>query len=297
MASALKPFVGGESAWPAPAKLNLFLHVLGRRADGYHELQTVFQFLDVGDRLWFSTDGPPGIELEGGLPGIAPGADLIERAAASLAVLAGGHRGASIRVEKSLPAGGGLGGGSSNAATTLVALNELWALGLSVDQLAEIGLTLGADVPVFVRGVAAWAEGVGERLTPLPTLAQPWYLIVDPQVRVATAEVFSDPALTRNGPSLRIPDFLSGAGTNQLQPVVVRRYPQVAKALDWLSKYQPARMTGSGACVFARCDDRAQAEELLGRVPAPWKGFVARGCNRSPLLERCHATKGRNVGA
>lgn len=285
----MKPFQPGDDAWPAPAKLNLFLHVTGRRPDGYHELQTVFQFLDVGDRLWFTPSEQPGIELHGGLPGIPAGDDLIERAAGCLAAVAGGLPGAHIRVEKNLPAGGGLGGGSSDAATTLVALNQLWGLGLGVAELAELAVGLGADVPVFVHGQAAWAEGVGERLIPLPELQEPWYLVVDPRVSVSTAGIFSDPGLTRNGPSLRIPDFLSGAGANHLEPVVVRRYPEVGKALDWLSKHQPARMTGSGACVFARCPDRGQAEALLRQLPAPWTGFVARGRNRSPLLERLAA--------
>ncbi len=291
MAAALRGFAPDEQAWPAPAKLNLFLHITGRRADGYHELQTVFQFLDVGDRLWFSSAPGAGIALRGGLAAIAPGEDLIERAARRLCEGAGACPGVRIRVEKCLPAGGGLGGGSSDAATTLVALNELWGLGLTAQELAELGLGLGADVPVFVHGLAAWAEGVGEQLTPLPALAEPWYLVIDPRVKVSTAEVFSDPTLTRNGPSLRIPDFLSGAGVNHLEPVVLRRYPEVGKALNWLSKYQPARMTGSGGCVFARCADRAQAQELLGQLPAPWRGFVARGRNRSPLLEKCAARR------
>jgi 4-diphosphocytidyl-2-C-methyl-D-erythritol kinase len=270
-------------AWPAPAKLNLFLHVIGRRPDGYHELQTVFQFLDVGDRLWFEITDQPDIKLFGGLPGIPPGADLIERAARRLQALGGCRSGARIRLHKRLPAGGGLGGGSSDAASTLVALNDLWGLGLSVERLVELGMALGADVPVFVHGAAAWAEGIGEQLTALPQLDEPWFLVVDPQVSVSTAEIFSDPGLTRHGPSLTIPDFLSGAGVNQLEPVVVKRYPEVGKALDWLSKHQPARMTGSGACVFARCTDREQAESILRQLPARWKGFVARGCNHSPL--------------
>jgi 4-diphosphocytidyl-2-C-methyl-D-erythritol kinase len=278
-------------AWPAPAKLNLFLHVTGRRPDGYHELQTVFQFLDTGDRLWFEILDQPVIELLGGLPGIAPGEDLIERAARLLGDRTGCQRGARIRLEKRLPAGGGLGGGSSDAATTLVALNALWDLGLDESKLAELGLTLGADVPVFVHGSAAWAEGVGEKLTPLPQLEEPWYLVVNPQVSVSTAEIFSDPGLTRNGPSLKIPAFLSGAGVNHLESVVVRRYPEVGKALNWLSKHQPAQMTGSGACVFARCADRQHAETILAQLPAPWTGFVARGRNRSPLKERLAASQ------
>jgi 4-diphosphocytidyl-2-C-methyl-D-erythritol kinase len=278
-------------AWPAPAKLNLFLHITGRRPDGYHELQSVFQFLDFGDRLWFETTRQSGIVLEGGLAGIAPGEDLVERAARRLAGLSGCRRGARIRLDKRLPAGGGLGGGSSDAATTLVALNELWGLGLGTGQLARLALDLGADVPVFVRGQAAWAEGIGEKLTPLPDLDEPWYLVVDPHISVSTAEIFSDPGLTRNGPSLKIADFLSGAGVNHLEPVVVRRYPEVGKALNWLSKHHPARMTGSGACVFARCTGRDQALALLRQLPAPWTGFVARGRNRSPLLEKLAALR------
>jgi 4-diphosphocytidyl-2-C-methyl-D-erythritol kinase len=273
-------------AWPAPAKLNLFLHVIGQRPDGYHELQTVFQFLDLGDQLWFEVREQGGIELVDGLPGLAPGQNLIEKAAATLIEHSGCRYGARIRLSKRLPAGGGLGGGSSDAATTLVALNELWGLALDVDSLAELGLGLGADVPVFVRGMAAWGEGVGERLTPLPDLEEPWYLVIDPQVSVSTAGIFSDPGLTRNGPSLTIRDFLSGAGANHLEPVVAGRYPEVGKALDWLSKYGAARMTGSGACVFARCADRDRAQAVLRKLPAPWRGFVAQGRNRSPLLEK-----------
>jgi len=275
-----------DRPWPAPAKLNLFLHVTGRRADGYHELQTAFQFLDVGDVLRFEVTRGGGIELECDLAGIPAGQNLIVRAARRLADHTGCQQGARIRVDKRLPAGGGLGGGSSDAATTLVALNVLWKLGLDGDELAWLGLQLGADVPVFVHGAAAWAEGVGEKLTPLPELAEPWYLVVYPAVRVSTAEIFSDPQLTRNTHPLKIPAFLSGAGVNHLEPVVVRRYPEVGKALNWLSKHQAARMTGSGACVFAPCQDRYQAESILKQLPAPWTGFVARGCNRSPLLER-----------
>lgn len=278
-----------DDAWPAPAKLNLFLHVTGRRADGYHELQTVFQFLDYGDRLWFDVKAKAGITLTGGLAGLKPGEDLVERAARCLADSAGVDPAAHIRIEKCLPAGGGLGGGSSDAATTLVVLNRLWQLDYDVDRLAELALTLGADVPVFVRGMAAWAEGIGEQLTPMPILDQPWYLVINPQVNVSTAAVFSDPGLTRNGPSLKIPAFHSGAGVNHLEPVVVKRYPEVGKALEWLSKHQPARMTGSGGCVFARCADKQQAEAILGELPTPWTGFVAQGRNRSPLQEKLAA--------
>ena len=275
-----------SGAWPAPAKLNLFLQITGRRADGYHELQTVFQFLDRGDRLWFDVTDDGEITLAGGLPGVAPEQDLIMRAAQSLVRHSGCGKGVRMRVEKRLPAGGGLGGGSSDAATTLLALNTLWGLGLTVGELAALGLQLGADVPVFVRGEAAWAEGVGEQLTPMPDLPEPWYLVLDPKVSVSTAEIFSDPQLTRNAPPLKIPDFASGVAFNHLQKVVERRYPEVARALNWLEKHRPARMTGSGACVFAACEDRRQAEAILRQLPAPWAGFVARGCNRSPLLER-----------
>jgi len=278
-----------DRAWPAPAKLNLFLHVTGQRADGYHELQTVFQFLDHGDRLWFDVNAKAGFSLTGGLAGLQSGEDLIERAARCLADSAGICPAAHIRIEKRLPAGGGLGGGSSDAATTLVALNWLWRLNYDDSRLAELALTLGADVPVFVRGMAAWAEGVGEQLTPMSTLDEPWYLVVNPQVSVSTAAVFSDPGLTRNGPSLKIPAFLSGAGVNDLEPVVVKRYPEVGKALEWLSKHQPARMTGSGGCVFARCADKQQAEAILAELPASWTGFIAQGRNRSPLQEKLAA--------
>ncbi len=277
---------GKERYWPAPAKLNLLLRITGRRADGYHELQTVFQFLDSGDRLWFETSDDGTIDLQGGLPGVPPGQDLVVRAARALLAHTGRDPGVRIRLDKRLPAGGGLGGGSSDAATTLVALNALWKLGLTVDQLAGIGLQLGADVPVFVHGHAAWAEGVGERLTPLTDLPEPWYLVLNPAVEVSTAVVFSDPGLTRNAPPLKIPAFVSGEGGNHLQQVVVRRYPEVGKALNWLNKFQPAQMTGSGACVFAACTDRLQAESILRQIPVPWSGFVARGCNRSPLLQR-----------
>ncbi|HED18932.1 MAG TPA: 4-(cytidine 5'-diphospho)-2-C-methyl-D-erythritol kinase [Gammaproteobacteria bacterium] len=272
--------------WPAPAKLNLFLQITARRADGYHELQTVYQFLEVADRLWFDVRADGVIALEGGLPDVPPGQDLIVRAAHSLVNHTGCRKGVRMRVDKRLPAGAGLGGGSSDAATTLVALNALWGLALDVDELAGLGLQLGADVPVFVRGFAAWAEGIGEQLTPMLDLPEPWYLVLNPAVKVSTARVFSDPRLTRNAPPLKISAFVSGAGINHLQEVVVRRYPEVGNALKWLEKYCPARMTGSGSCVFAACRDQQQAEFILQQVPAPWSGFVARGCNRSPLHER-----------
>ena len=273
-------------AWPAPAKINRFLHITGRRPDGYHELQTLFQFLDHGDRLWFEPRPAGVIERAGGLKGLAPERDLVVRAARLLVDEARVARGVRIRLEKRLPAGGGLGGGSSDAATTLVALNRLWDLGLDVDTLALLALRLGADVPVFVRGQAAWAEGIGERLTPVPELDRPWFLVLDPKISVSTAEVFSDPELTRHTPPRKISAFVPGEAVNSLQDVVVRRYPEVGKALNWLAKHAPARMTGSGACLFAAFDSPQRAQAVLARLPAPWTGFVARGLNRSPLLDR-----------
>lgn len=276
---------GARGPWPAPAKLNLFLHVTGRRDDGYHELQTLFQFLDHADRLWFEPADDGHFERLGGLD-IPQEQDLVIRAARLLARHSRCRSGVRVRVEKHLPAGGGLGGGSSDAATTLIALNFLWGLQLDIDTLAALGLQLGADVPVFVRGQAAWAEGVGDRLTPVKTLVEPWYIVVNPAVNISTAEIFSDAQLTPNAPRLRIPAFVSGELTNQLEPVVTRRYPQVARALEWLDEFQPARLTGSGACVFAASPDRQQAEERLRQLPAAWTGFVARGCNVSPLMEK-----------
>ncbi len=282
-----------DGAWPAPAKLNLFLHVTGRRADGYHELQTLFQFLDYGDSLWFEPDDSGRMRRLAGNEAIPEADDLVLRAAHALARAAGCRQGVGIRIDKRLPAGGGLGGGSSDAATTLVALNRLWGLEMTPQQLADIGLGLGADVPVFVHGQAAWAEGVGERLTSVEGLDEPWYLVVHPAVSVSTAAIFSDPELTRDTPRITIPDFLSGEGSNRLEPVVVKRYPQVGAALDWLSRHGPARMTGSGACVFAPFSDAAKARSLLQQLPLPWTGFVARGCNRSPLLARLEQATGR----
>ncbi|MCC6207198.1 MAG: 4-(cytidine 5'-diphospho)-2-C-methyl-D-erythritol kinase [Gammaproteobacteria bacterium] len=272
--------------WPAPAKLNRFLHITGRRADGYHLLQTVFQFLDYGDTLGFGLRDDAVVRRSTSLPGIDPETDLTVRAARLLQRHAGVTRGVEIAIDKRIPPGGGLGGGSSDAATTMWALNCLWKLGLSVDELAALGLRLGADVPVFVRGQAAWAEGVGEILTPL-TLDEPWYLVVIPNVQVSTAEIFTTPELTRDCNALTIGGFLSGDhGVNVCEPVVRARFPQVADALDWLGRYAPARMSGTGACVFAGFTERGAADEARRLLPAGWRAFVARGCNRSPLLAR-----------
>ena len=268
--------------WPAPAKLNLFLHITGRRDDGYHNLQTVFQFLDYSDRLYFAPRPDGAIRCFGGPPRVPPEADLCVRAARLLQETQGIRRGVDIYNEKRLPAGAGLGGGSSDAATTLWALNRLWAAGLEPESLAELGLQLGADVPVFLFGRAAWAEGVGEVLTAVEP-AQPWYLVVNPSASVSTAAVFADPELTRNSPRMTIRDFLSGGGHNDCEAVVRRRYPEVAAALNWLNRFGAARMTGTGACVFAPFTTQAEAHAVQRQLPAGWTGFVARGLNRSPL--------------
>ncbi|HFD38438.1 MAG TPA: 4-(cytidine 5'-diphospho)-2-C-methyl-D-erythritol kinase [Anaerolineae bacterium] len=279
-----------ELVWPAPAKLNLFLHILGRRPDGYHLLQTVFQFLDTGDTLRFRMRGDGVVQRGNAIAGLAPEDDLVVRAARLLRDAAGVSQGVDIELNKTLPMGAGLGGGSSDAATVLVALNHLWRLGFSRDQLAHLGLQLGADVPVFVRGRAAWAEGVGEDLTPIE-LAEPWYLVVVPPCHVSTAAVFGAAELTRDRPPIKIPAFLSGEGQNVCEPVVRRRYPAVGQALDWLGRFGTARMSGTGAAVFAPFADRAAAVAVSRRVPASWRALVARGCNRSPLLHMTESLK------
>lgn len=284
------------SSWPAPAKINLFLHITGRRADGYHLLQTVFQFLDYGDTLTFAVREDGAVNRVTEVAGVPAASDLTVRAARQLQQLSGTSLGVDIGIDKRLPMGGGLGGGSSDAATTLVALNRLWRLGLCEDELAAIGLGLGADVPVFVRGRAAWAEGVGEKLTPL-ALPEPWFLVIIPPCHVSTAELFAAPELTRNVQSSKIPAFLSEPSSEQwfnvFEPVVRQRYPDVDNALKWLAKFAPARMSGSGACIFAPFDNEALARQVLAQMPAPavsgWRGFVAKGLNRSPLLTRLAA--------
>lgn len=272
-----------QSDWPAPAKLNLFLHVTGRRADGYHTLQTVFQFLDYGDTLRFRVRPDAQVGLTDPLPSVPPEQDLCVRAAKLLQTETGTRLGAEISVIKRLPMGGGLGGGSSDAATTLLALSTLWGLGLDLDRLAALGLKLGADVPVFVHGRACWAEGIGEATTPID-LPEPWYLVIVPPPPVSTARVFAALELTACSPPITIRDFHGGQGQNDLAPVTRRLYPEVAKALDWLGGFGPARMTGSGGCVFLALPDAAQAEQLARICPAELgQTIVARGCNRHPL--------------
>jgi len=288
--------LGQPRPWPAPGKLNLFLHVVGRRADGYHLLQTAFQFIDLADELVFWRRPAGVIERVGTVDGVPEGADLALRAAAALAARCGVREGVGIELRKRLPIQAGVGGGSSDAATVLVALNRLWRLGLPPDLLAEIGLGLGADVPVFVHGRAAWAEGVGERLTPadFPELT---CLLVQPDAAIATSEVFQAPELTRDSPVIRMTGFLAVGGRNAFEPVVRRRCPAVAEALDWLGRFAPARLTGTGAGVFAVMADASAASVVLARLPARWRGHVVRTLNRSPLLERALFEDGSGAGA
>ncbi len=269
-------------AWPAPAKLNLMLRIVGRRSDGYHLLQTVFQFLDIGDQLNFSLREDGRILRTTLVPGIPEDQDLVLRAAHLLQQHTGSVLGAEISLQKHLPMGAGLGGGSSDAATTLVALNKLWQTGLSRYELEDLGLSLGADVPVFVRGRAAWGEGVGERLQPLD-LPEPHYLILVPPCHVSTKAVFLDPDLTRDSPRIRIRDFLDGSVENDCRQVVCARYPAVAEAMDWLRRYAEPRLTGTGACVFAVFDCLNEAQEVARQVPDIYRILIARGVNRSPL--------------
>jgi 4-diphosphocytidyl-2-C-methyl-D-erythritol kinase len=277
--------LGAEPAWPAPAKLNLCLHIVGRRADGYHLLQSAMQFIDLADELRFYRRPPGQIERVAGPADIPSDQDLAVRAARLLAAHIGSDAGVGIELRKRIPVQGGLGGGSSDAATVLVALNRLWDSTLNVDALAELGLQLGADVPFFVRGQAAWVEGVGERLTPAE-FPESVYLVVKPAAAVSTAEIFQAPELTRNSPITTIRAFLAEGGRNDCEATVRSRYPDVAEALDWLGKVSNPRLTGTGACVFAAMPDGAAAAAVRSTLPARWTGFVTRGSNRSPLLDR-----------
>jgi len=273
--------------WPAPAKLNLFLHVLGRRSDGYHDLQTAFQYVDLCDEISFEMRDHGRVVRVEGPAEIPEWEDLTVRAAQRLMKEQSTGRpiGAGIHLRKRIPLGSGLGGGSSDAATTLVALNALWGLGLSIDRLAYLGLDLGADVPVFIRGRASWAEGIGEELTPLD-LPELTYIVIYPGCAVSTREIFQAPELTRNSAAITIRAFLESDGRNDCEPVVRARYPQVAAALEWLGQYAPARLTGTGSCVFAAFGNFDRAQQLLSEVPSGWQGFLVQGRNRSPLLER-----------
>lgn len=274
--------------WPSPAKLNLFLYITGRRADGYHQLQTLFQFLDYGDTLTIVPRQDDQIQLLTPVEGVPDEQNLIVRAARllqqhcttySIATL---PRGADISIDKRLPMGGGLGGGSSNAATVLVALNELWQCGLSDDQLADMGLTLGADVPVFVRGHAAFAEGIGEQLQPANP-AEKWYLVAHPGVSIPTPVIFADAELKRDTPVRPLNALLQAPYANDCEPIARKRFREVEQLLSWLLQYAPSRLTGTGACVFAEFDSEPAALQVLNQAPAWLRGFVARGVNVSPL--------------
>ncbi len=265
----------------SPAKLNLFLHVTGRRPDGYHSLQTVFQLLNWGDDMRFEGRAEPGVTLSGDTDDIAPQENLIIKAAEALGQP---ERGALIHIHKRIPRGGGLGGGSSNAATTLLALNRLWELGLELDALQRLAAPLGADVPVFVMGQSAWAEGVGEVLSAL-ALPKRWFVIAQPDCTVSTAEIFADPALTRHSPPITVQAFFSGAGHNDLQDVVLPRYPEVQQAWEWLHQQSPtAKMTGSGACVFAALETEESARQVAAKAPDGLRVVVAEGVNRLPEM-------------
>lgn len=269
--------------WFAPAKLNLFLHILGRRSDGYHQLQTLFQLLDEGDTLWFESLGGGELQLE--VRSNTTGQrlplenNLILQAARLLRTRAGTPAlGARVSVDKRIPMGGGLGGGSSNAATTLIALNRYWQLNLSQTELKALGLQLGADVPLFIDGRSAWGEGVGEKLQAV-TLPPRWFLVATPDCAVSTAEVFNHENLTRNSPAIKMADFLAGVARNDCEPVTCELYPEVAQALTWLTQFGRARMTGTGASVFADFTAETKANAALSQLPARWQGFVARGLN------------------
>jgi len=271
--------------FPAPGKLNLFLHVLGRRADGYHELQTAFRLIDRCDRVGIAVRRDGAIRRHDPLPGLAEDEDLCVRAARLLQARSKCTAGADLALDKQLPIGGGLGGGSSDAATTLLVLNRLWGVGLARADLQALALELGADVPVFVYGRNALGEGIGERLTALE-LPPAWYLVLVPSATLSTRDVFSDNALTRNTKPLKIPPFFPGLGANDLEPVAMRRSPEIARALAWLRERRPAaRMTGSGACVFAELGNAEDARALQRELPADLRGFVARGLERHPLYD------------
>lgn len=267
---------------PSPAKLNLFLHITGQRPDGYHNLQTIFQFLNYGDTLHFHLNATNSLTLTPALKGVNNEDNLIIKAARLLQQYSGCRLGADIQLEKILPMGGGLGGGSSNAATALLGLNKLWQLNLSLDELAELGLQLGADVPVFVRGQAAFAEGVGEQLTPTPDLPEPWYLVVCPEVNVNTGKIFSHKGLTRNTAPINMRTALRQEGNNDCQQIVTMLYPEIGKVLNLLSKYSLAKMTGTGACCYISFGSEAEASRVSDQLPADYKTFVAKGVNLSP---------------
>jgi 4-diphosphocytidyl-2-C-methyl-D-erythritol kinase len=271
-----------ERRYPAPAKLNLFLHVVGRRADGYHLLQTAFRLIDLCDWLRFTPRADGEITLAPQIPGVTADDNLVLRAARLLREESGTPAGADIDLEKNIPVGGGLGGGSSDCATTLAVLNRLWGLELPAKRLAALALVLGADVPFFLFGQNAFGEGIGEQLAPLD-LPQAWYVVLIPPVAVSTRLIFAAPELTRNSKTIKISGFSGGFGRNDLEPVVCRRHPEVAKHLEWLRRFGDARMSGSGACVFAEFATEREARSVHSKMPADMRGLVVRGLDRQPL--------------
>lgn len=271
------------SQWPAPAKLNLFLYITGQRPNGYHDLQTLFQFVDYGDTLTITPRRDNQILLTPAIEGVKTEDNLIYRAAEALRQAANCDLGADIHIDKILPMGGGLGGGSSNAATTLVALNHLWQTNLSVDELAEIGLKLGADVPVFVRGTSAFAEGVGEKLQPAEP-EEKWLLVAKPDISIATVDIFTHPDLPRNTEKRSLDALLRGVYENDCEKIVRSLNPEVDQALSWLLEYAPSRLTGTGACVFSEFNTQEEANAILKILPDWLHGFVAKGVNTSPLM-------------
>lgn len=273
-----------ETHWPSPAKLNLFLYINGRKENGYHELQTLFQFLDYGDELSIQANNSGEITITPAIEGVALEDNLIWKAARLLQEKSGCRLGAAIKLTKILPMGGGIGGGSSNAATTLVALNHLWQTNLNDDELAQLGLSLGADVPVFVRGFAAFAEGVGEQLTPVAP-KEKWYLVIRPNVSIATKDIFTHPDLTRNTPKRDLTTLLDTCYENDCEKIVRLLYPEVDKKLSWLLQYAPSRLTGTGSCVFAEFSSKQEANAVLAELVDNVSAFVAQGRNISPLKE------------
>lgn len=268
--------------YPAPAKLNLFLHIVGRRPDGYHLLQTAFRLIDLCDWLRFTPREDGEVRLVRAVPGVAADENLVVRAARLLQAEGAARAGVDIDLEKNIPIGGGLGGGSSDGATTLAVLNRLWSLGVPQEKLAELALALGADVPFFLFGRNAFGEGIGERLTPLE-LPRAWYVVLVPPVAVATRAIFAAPELTQNPKTIKISGFSAGFGRNDLEPVVCRRHPEVAKHLEWLRRFGDARMSGTGACVFAEFAAEREARSVHSKMPADMRGFVVRGLDRQPL--------------
>ena len=272
---------------PSPAKINLFLHITGQRSDGYHNLQTLFQLLDFGDKLVFRSNRSGNIKINGNIDGVDEKNNLIFHAATLLQKSTGCDLGCTIDLTKNLPMGAGLGGGSSNAATTLVGLNALWKCGLTANQLSDLGKTLGADVPVFVHGESAFAEGIGDILTPL-TLPQRWFLVITPNCHVSTREIFSNPQLTRNSSPIKIRALSGVEYRNDCQDVVSKLYPVVGSVLQWAGNFSAPLMTGTGASVFCSFDSKSEAQHVLSKLPKQWSGFVAKGVNRSPVHEQLH---------